>query len=235
MTGNLKDADNVVKTFVHISGAFFLGARGRGLGGGRRGTTAGFAHYQFCGQDEAPGFGTAPAVEAVEEHLGGAAAQFGGWLVHEGEAGAKDGGEFEVVEADEGDVLGDAQSQVFDGPEGTQGGQDVGGEQGRGAVGRVQEALRRRLALLDAVGAEAVKGFQVRGFECLFIALQAFAGGVVMSDVSDEGDAFVAVPDEVLRCLARAGAILDQHRVGLDPLGRTVKRDYRKPGPLLRL
>lgn len=82
MAGNLKDADNVVKTL-----GMFSGVLAGGLGGGLRGATAGFAHDQFGRQDEASGFGAAPAVEAVEEHLGGAAAQFGGRLVDQGEAG----------------------------------------------------------------------------------------------------------------------------------------------------
>ena len=67
------------------------------------------------------------------------------------------------------------------------------------------------------------------------LSIEALAGRVDVVFVAHEGDAFVAVPDEVLRGLPCPGAILDQHRVGLDPLGRTVKRDYRKPGPLLRL
>ena len=56
-----------------------------------------------------------------------------------------------------------------------------------------------------------------------------------MTDVADKGDAFVAVPDQVLRGVPRAGAVLDQHRVGPDALGRPVKRDDRKAGLLLRL
>ena len=103
MMGNLEDADNVVKAF----GAFF-GVLTGGLGSGLYVATAGLPQDQFGRQHEASGFGTAPAVEAVEKHLGGAAAQVGGRLADEGEAGAEDVGEFEVVKADHGDVLRDA-------------------------------------------------------------------------------------------------------------------------------
>jgi hypothetical protein len=58
----------------------------------------------------------APALETVEEHLGGAPAQFCGRLPDQGEAGPQDVGELEVVEADHRDILRDAQPQVFDGP-----------------------------------------------------------------------------------------------------------------------
>ena len=88
--------------------ARFFGVLTGRLGDGLYEATAGLPQDQLGRQDEASGFGTAPAFEAVEKHLGGAAAQFGSRLADEGEAGAKDVGEFEVVEADHGDVLWDA-------------------------------------------------------------------------------------------------------------------------------
>ncbi len=79
-----------------------------GSGGGFRGAAAGLPHDQLGRQDEAAGSVRAPALEAVKKHLGGAASQFGGRLVDEGKSGAEDGGEFEVVEADHGNVFGNA-------------------------------------------------------------------------------------------------------------------------------
>jgi len=83
MMGNLKAADNVVKT----SGTF-LGVHAGGSGGGLWGAPAGLPHHQFGRQDEPPGVWTALTIEAVEEHLGGTAAKFGCRLVDEREAGA---------------------------------------------------------------------------------------------------------------------------------------------------
>lgn len=83
MTGNLKAPDNVAKT----SGVNF-DVHAAGLAVGVWGATAGLPHHQFGRQDEASGVGTTLSVEAVEEHLGGAAAQFGCRLVDEREAGS---------------------------------------------------------------------------------------------------------------------------------------------------
>jgi hypothetical protein len=120
-------------------------------------------------------------------------------------------------------------------PQRAQGGQDVGGEEGRGRVWCVQEAFRRLLALPDGMGVQGVEGLQARGLQRFFVAFEAFAGGIEVADVTDEGDALVAVVDEVFRRLPRALAVLDQHRVGADALRGPVEGDDGKPGRLLRL
>src|SRR5215212_10977698 len=85
------------------------------------------------------------------------------------------------------------------------------------------------------MGVQGVEGLQARGFHGLLVALEAFAGSVEVTDVPDEGDALVAVVDEVLRRLPRALAVLDQHRVGADVLRGTVKSNDGESGLLLRL
>src|SRR5919112_3480492 len=85
------------------------------------------------------------------------------------------------------------------------------------------------------MGVQGVEGSQARGFQRLRVAFEAFAGGVEVADVPDEGEAFVAVVDEVLRRLPRALAVLDQHRVGADAFRGPVEGDDGEAGLLLRL
>jgi hypothetical protein len=79
------------------------------------------------------------------------------------------------------------------------------------------------------MGVQGVEGLQACGLQRFFVAFEAFAGGIEVADVTDEGDALVAVVDEVFRRLPRALAVLDQHRVGADALRGPVEGTTGSP------
>jgi len=75
------------------------------------------------------------AVEAAEEELRGLLAGALHGLADDGQRGAEDVGEGEVVEANEGDLFGDVDVERREGVENVARGEAVGGEDGGGWVG----------------------------------------------------------------------------------------------------
>ena len=57
----------------------------------------------------------------------------------------------DVVEADDGDVAGDAEAELADGAHCADGGEVVGGEDGGGVRSGLEDALHRGVASVDAV------------------------------------------------------------------------------------
>ena len=103
---------------------------------------AGTAEDELDGEVELLGGEVGAAVEAREEELCGLFAGALDGLADDGEGGAEDVSEGEVVEADEGELFGDVDVERGDGVEDVARGEAVGGEDGGGRVGAAEDGAQ---------------------------------------------------------------------------------------------
>ena len=104
---------------------------------------AGAADDELDGEAELLRGEVGAAVEAREEELRGLFAGALDGLADDGERGAEDVGEGEVVEADEGELFGDVDVERGDGVEDVARGKAVGGEDGGGRIGAASTERRK--------------------------------------------------------------------------------------------
>ena len=87
----------------------------------------------------------------VEEGAEGGVCDLGAGEAEGGEGRHGVGAELDVVEADDGDVAGDAEAELADCAHGADGGEVVGGEDCGGAGAGLEDALHGVVAAVDAV------------------------------------------------------------------------------------
>lgn len=134
-------------------------------------------------------------------------------LTDDGECGAEDVGEREVVEADEGDLFGDVDVERGDGAENVTRGDVVGSEDGRGRM-RLREGGAQEFKRGERVfGVEEARGLEAGGAHGLGVASEARVNGVDLLAETDEADALVAVLDEVLSREGSADLIFNEDGV----------------------
>ena len=145
-----------------------------------------------------------------------------GRVAHRGQGRRVGASSEDVVEADGRHVLGDAEAGVAQGPHGADAGQVIAGHHGAEQGGALEDERHGRFATgrtVVAVGDEAVidldAGLQQRLAEG-FQPLRAVSSQVIPT--GHEGDASMAVPDEMVQRLPDAAPVVDHH-LGAGSLG----------------
>ena len=141
------------------------------------------------------------AGDVVEEEATGGLTHEGGLVGDGGEAGGDVLGMGIVGEADEGDIVGDAEAHLGDGVVGSEGDDVVEGEDGVGPVGAVEkgtDGLGGDVEVDFATGDEGAVDGHAGIAEGLEVAVLATGDHVEVVRTSDEGDATGAGLKEVL-------------------------------------
>src|SRR6185437_9870009 len=191
----------------HLASA---GPEGGDLGGV---AAAGAADDELDGEVELLGGTGGAAVEAREEKLGGLLAGALDGLADDGECGAEDVGEGEVVEADEGDLFGDVDVERGDGVEDVARSKSIGSEDSGGWIGAAKNGAEEVERRGFAGGVEEALGLEAGRAHGFFVAGEARVHGVDLLAETDEADALVAVLDKVLGGESGAGLIFNEDGV----------------------
>ena len=153
------------------------------------------------------------ARDAGQEILRRADADLAGRNVHRRQRGTDLGGEVEIVESRDRDVLGNAKAlaRAFD--EGAEGEQVVAAEDGRGGLRCIEERPQGQLPLDDPVGALDERLLRQRKPALREDGSQPFepsaSAVVVAGDAGDHAEALVAEIEKVRRDPARGGRVVE--------------------------
>src|SRR6185437_2634834 len=196
--------------------------------------SGGFADVELGGQLDPVG-AQRPALDQVAEHLGGGAAHLGERLAHGGQRGRGPAADRQLVAADDGQVVGDAQPPLPGGLVDAEGLLVAAREDRRRPVGQVEQldgAREAALVLEVAVPDQVRVGRDARPFEGRAVAVEPGQAAQHVSRPGDRADALVAEGQQVLgggepaRPVRRA----DRRDVRRRGVGR-VDDDERDAGP----
>ena len=148
----------------------------------------------------------------VEQGAEGGVGDLGAGEAQGGEGWHGVGAELDVVEADDGDVAGDTESELADCAHGSDGCEVVGGEDCGGAGAGFEDALHSFVAAVYTVISFLDEGgvfveMLLRG--AFLEGLEAGARGGERERAADEGDAAMAEGGEVLHGVVYSGLVVD--------------------------